>query len=282
MRNAGTALIATAARVLCLGLLTACNAILPAAAAGRGLDTQDAKPFAAANSPIGAPVVAKRVTTPYVAKHANFLLEQPSPEARHIADWVVDSGDNRKLPFAIVDKKQARVFVFDARGELTGAAAALLGLAVGDDSTPGIGDRPMARISPQERTTPAGRFVAALDHNASGKDILWVDYDNAISMHAVITGTVADRRTQRLATPSVLDNRISFGCINVPVMFFEQVVRPAFSRSDGIVYVLPETRPASKMFASYDVDAHALAQNAAEPAQEKINAVALRNPAPAR
>jgi hypothetical protein len=246
------------------------------------LDTQDAKPFAAANSPIGAPVVAKRVTTPYVAKHANFLLEQPSPEARHIADWVVDSGDNRKLPFAIVDKKQARVFVFDARGELTGAAAALLGLAVGDDSTPGIGDRPMARISPQERTTPAGRFVAALDHNASGKDILWVDYDNAISMHAVITGTVADRRTQRLATPSVLDNRISFGCINVPVMFFEQVVRPAFSRSDGIVYVLPETRPASKMFASYDVDAHALAQNAAEPAQEKINAVALRNPAPAR
>ncbi len=40
-----------------------------------------------------------------------------------MADWVVDSGDNRGMPFAIVDKTDAKVFVFDADGRLRGAAA---------------------------------------------------------------------------------------------------------------------------------------------------------------
>jgi hypothetical protein len=258
----------TTARSLCLALFVAlCSSCNSASA---GTEARDA----------GA------TTTPYVAKRANFRLERASSEARDIADWIVDSGDNRGLPFAIVDKKQARVFVFDPRGNLTGAAAALLGFAVGDDAVPGIGDRPMASIRPEERTTPAGRFVVALDRNTSGKEILWIDYDSAFSMHAVIAGTAADRRTQRLATPSVLDNRISFGCINVPAMFFEQVVHPAFSRSDGIVYVLPETRPAGKLFSAYNVDEHALAQNNGQAAQQPVDAIAdaiaLRKAAPVR
>lgn len=34
--------------------------------------------------------------------------------------------------------------------------------------------------------------------------------------------------------------------------FYENVVRPACSGSDGIVYVLPETRAARDVFGSYD------------------------------
>ncbi len=254
-----------ALRRLCLGLLAACCSVGPAVAAGAA-----------------APEGESRSSLPYVAKFANFAQAKASPEARDIADWVVDSGDNNLLPFAIVDKKQARVFVFDARGNLTGAAAALLGLAIGDDSVAGIGDRPMASIRPEERTTPAGRFVVSMDHNAAGKNILWIDYDAAISLHAVVAGTVTDRRTQRLSSPSALDKRISFGCINVPAMFFEQVVQPAFSRSNGIVYVLPETRSASKMFAAYKVNEYALAQNAGQPPPATINALALGSPLSAR
>ena len=179
-----------------------------------------------------------------------------------MADWVVDSGDNRNLPFAIVDKTDAKVFVFDAQGQLRGAAAALLGLARGDDAVPGIGDRALSSIRPGERTTPAGRFVAALDRNLSGKEILWVDYDGAVSMHPVVTGKPEERRAQRLATPTPLDNRISYGCINVPAKFFENVVRRAFTGTDGIVYVLPETRSAREVFASYDVEERAQLQTA--------------------
>jgi hypothetical protein len=161
------------------------------------------------------------------------------------------------MPFAIVDKKDAKVFVFDADGHLRGAAPALLGLAVGDTTVPGIGDRPLSGIRPGERTTPAGRFVASLGRNLRGKKILWVDYDDAISMHPVITTNPAEHRLQRLASQTPLDNRISYGCINVPAKFFDTVVHPAFSGTNGIVYVLPEVLSAQKLFGSYDVEEHA-------------------------
>ena len=181
-----------------------------------------------------------------------------------MADWVIDSDDNRSMPFAIVDKTDAKVFVFDADGRLRGAAAALLGLARGDDAVPGIGERPMSSIRPGERTTPAGRFVAALGRNAHEKEILWVDYDLAVSMHPVITTNPKEHRLHRLNTPTPLDNRISYGCINVPAKFFDKVVRPAFTGTNGIVYVLPETRSAREVFASYDVEEHAQLQTATQ------------------
>ena len=181
------------------------------------------------------------------------------------------------MPFAIVDKTNAKVFVFDAQGRLRGAAAALLGLARGDDAMPGVGDRALSSIRPEERTTPAGRFVAALDRNLRGKEILWVNYDDAISMHPVLTTKPAERRPQRLATATPLDNRISYGCINVPAKFYENVVRPAFTGTDGIVYVLPDPRSAREIFASYDVDEeHARLQSAGQAAPAQPAAPAAR------
>jgi hypothetical protein len=207
------------------------------------------------------------------SKRVRFEQERASQDARQVADWVVDSDDNRGRPFVIVDKKDARVFVFHADGRLRGAAPALLGLAVGDDSVPGIGDRKLSSIRPEERTTPAGRFVAALDRNLHGGEILWVDYDNAISLHPVITSNPKERRAERLLTPSPLDHRISYGCINVPVDFFRRVVSPSFKGTDGIVYVLPETRSVQKVFASYDVAERERRQAAGQrlPAQVATN-----------
>lgn len=236
-----------------LGLLAATLGFAPAFAAGdvapavvpgRSLFPPDA---ASGTRAASAPRPAPR------PRRADFARENASGEARHIAHWVVDSGDSRGLPFAIVDKTDAKVFVFDAGGRLRGAAPVLLGMALGDEAVPGIGDRPLSRIRPEERTTPAGRFVASLDRNLRGKEILWVDYDSAVSMHPVISAKPEERRRQRLATPTPLDNRISYGCINVPVKFFANVVHPAFAGTDGIVYVLPESRLAREIFASYDV-----------------------------
>ena len=192
---------------------------------------------------------------------ADFKLEPASAEVSRLADWIVDSGDNGRLPFVIVDKHGARVFVFSADGGLRGASPALLGQSSGDDSAPGIGTRKLADIRPEERTTPAGRFVASLGQNLHGGEVLWVDYDAAISLHPVVTGNARERRLQRLASATPLDNRISYGCINVPPQFYRNVVSPAFRQSDGIVYILPETRPASAVFPRYpapsSVDGHA-------------------------
>ena len=171
-----------------------------------------------------------------------------------MANWVVASADNGRLPFAIIDKKEADIFVFDSRGQILGLAPVLLGLGVGDESAPGIGSKPLAAIPPRERTTPAGRFVAYLGHEGR-TSLFWVDYKNNIAMHRVVTGTPRDHRLQRLATPTPLDNRISFGCINVPVDFFDRTLLPAFMATKGVVYILPEVRATRDVFPHFhDVD----------------------------
>jgi hypothetical protein len=179
---------------------------------------------------------------------ADFAGEAPSPEAAEVANWVVRSGDNQRLPFIVIDKVQARVYVFNADGRLRGATPALMGLAIGDHTVPGIGQRKLSSIKPEERTTPAGRFMASLDRDIHNVEVLWVDYDSAVSLHRVVPGTPKERRAQRLASASAADKRITYGCINVPVRFYEQVVSPAFKGTYGVVYVLPETRPAREMF----------------------------------
>lgn len=181
---------------------------------------------------------------------ASFGDEIASKDARQVANRVLASGDSRGMPFIIVDKRNAKAFLFDARGMLHGATAVLLGRARGDVSPIGIGNRKLADIAPQERITPAGRFVAALGHDLGEKDILWVDYDAAISLHRVFTGKPSERRLQRLATATPLDNRVSYGCINVPVKFYDEIVRPAFNATNGIVYVLPEVKSIDDVFSS--------------------------------
>ncbi|MEN3950025.1 hypothetical protein [Iodidimonas sp. SYSU 1G8] len=166
-----------------------------------------------------------------------------------MTEWVLRAGDNASLPFVIIDKRDAVVLVYDGTGGLLGVTPALLGLAPGDDITPGIGDRPLSKIKPEERITPAGRFVASMGRNIKGSNILWVDYDAAVSLHAVVPGTPQEKRRERLTSDTPLDNRISFGCINVPATFFQKVVSPTFSGAGGIVYILPEHRPLASVFA---------------------------------
>lgn len=206
------------------------------------------------------PFSVNRPTEPTIEpKRANFGSQSASRDAHYVADWVVDSGDNKKLPFAVVDKAEAKVFVFTADGRLRGATAALLGLALGDESVPGIGDRALSSIRPHERTTPAGRFLARKGPSLNGGTVLWINYDEGLALHPLRPSNPAERRPQRLASPTPLDNRISLGCVVVPVKFFQTVVLPAFTRN-GVIYVLPETKLAGDVFASYDVDEHARQQ----------------------
>lgn len=179
---------------------------------------------------------------------ADFLSEQPSPAVRQMADWVMASRDHQGMPFVIVDKQHVRVFVFQPSGKLSGATPALMGFALGDDSVSGIGEREMSAIQPHERTTPAGRFVSLPGVNSFGEDIVWVDYAAAVSMHRVRAKEPTERRLERLASATPDDNRISFGCINLPAEFYDAVVKPALGTRRGVVYVLPETRPLQAVF----------------------------------
>ena len=178
-----------------------------------------------------------------------------SPEAHYIANWVADSHDNGNSGFIVIDKKFAHVYVFDALARLRASSPVLLGGARGDDSVAGIGNRPINQVRPEERTTPAGRFIGERGRNTLGEDIIWIDYDAAVSMHRVRLNNPEERRLERLATPTVEDKRISYGCVNVPVAFYETHIRPIFSQHRAVVYVLPEVKTVQQVFAAYDVAA---------------------------
>jgi hypothetical protein len=176
---------------------------------------------------------------------------RPSGVAERLALWVAATDDNGDLPFMIVDKLGAHIFAFDAGGEFLGSAPVLLGLARGDDSAPGIGNLKLSQISADERTTPAGRFVAEFGDSDGHGTMLWVDLPDAISLHPVMSVNAGERRFRRIKSSDPAQHRISYGCINVPKVFYDDVVLSALAGGDAIVYVLPDTKTIDDVFPAF-------------------------------
>ena len=172
-----------------------------------------------------------------------------SSDARYVEHWIREKGDDHGRPFAIVDKKAARIFVFAPGGRLVGASPTLLGLARGDVPIPGAGLKDPSRLLPYERRTPAGRFESMPGRNLHGEEVVWVDYDTGIAIHRVRPGRSLPRRLHNLALPGAEDKRMSLGCVVVPESFFYGVVLPTLGHSHGTVYVLPEDGPVQALFA---------------------------------
>nr|WP_243848188.1 hypothetical protein [Sphingomonas insulae] len=185
------------------------------------------------------PVAAKPTPPP--------VLLPPSAQAGRMIAWIATAKDNAGLPYAVIDKQAATLFLFDAAGAPRGQVPVLLGVGVGDDSSPGVGAKELADIGPAERTTPAGRFVARFGRAFGHQRVLWVDYANSVALHAVITTHRKERRIERLSSPTPEDNRITFGCINVGSRFYTGTLAPLF-RKGGIVYILPDIRPLDDVF----------------------------------
>ena len=184
---------------------------------------------------------------------ADFGTETPSPEALHVANWAVFTGDNGKNVIVMLDKKAARAYVFEPSGKLMASTPILLGASIRDENPAGIGDKPLEAVKPDEKVTAAGRYIAEPGINATGEDVIWIDYNAALSMHRVRPLVKEERRRERLASPTIDDNRISFGCVNFPVAFYEGVLSPTVKTKGAVIYVLPEARTPQQVFGSFDV-----------------------------
>ena len=123
-----------------------------------------------------------------------------SAEGLQLANWVTATRDNDDKPFIVIDKIAAEVLVFDQQGLLVGTTPALVGIAPGDDATPGVGDLPLSEIGPAEKTTPAGRYLARIGPATGHESVLWVDVKTSVALHAVVTGNKAEHRLVRLAS----------------------------------------------------------------------------------
>jgi hypothetical protein len=176
--------------------------------------------------------------------------EDVSNTVIELAGWVVASSDNQGYPFAIMDKAAAQILVFGGDGRLRGAAHGLFGSAVGDHTAPGIAGLALREIPGRDRTTPAGRFVGGYGPSIDAGRVLWVDYESGVSIHPTATGVPAEKRVERLESPTPDDNRVTHGCINVAPGFYEQVIRPTFERG-GVFYILPDAVPLEETFPEF-------------------------------
>ena len=197
--------------------------------------------------PMTRPIRLARCAAACLALAAMAAQAVGEDAARRFADEVVRAGDAGGRAFAVVDKPAATVWVFDRGGRLVDNSPVLLGQARGDVAPADIGTRPLSRVRPHEKVTSAGRYVTEPGRNHRGEDIVWLDYDAALSMHRV-RDVPGERRPERLQSSGTADKRISFGCINLPADFYDRVIDPLFGRATGVVYVLPETQPAVRLF----------------------------------
>ena len=228
------------------GLLAAAALVVLYIVMGGRLNKRIAAP--PARPAVTAQVAEPPLPAPVIARQVDFGAVRAPTDVTRVATWAVREADNGDRAFAIVDKRRARVYVFAPEGRLIGESPVLLGYASGDHTVAGIGNRPIDQVKPHERTTPAGRFQSAPGRNALNEDVVWVDYDAAVSMHRVRATNPKERRLERLASKTAADNRISWGCINVPVAFFDETVWPHIGKGRGIVYVLPEKRSLTAYF----------------------------------
>lgn len=179
----------------------------------------------------------------------DFERQRPSADAREVAAWVQASDDAGGKPYLIVDKKAARLFVFEADGRLLAATPVILGAAVGDSSTPGVGERAQnGTLTPEDKTTPAGRYITQPGRNIDGEHVVWLDYGEALALHRLRPGRSYKTRAARLASSQPQERRLSLGCVVVPVDFYLDVVKPLLGSRSGVVYVLPETQSARELF----------------------------------
>ena len=228
-------------------------------------------PLSATAQSSGATAVATSV-----GKRVDFRGAASGRDVQQMADWAVRSGDHQRLPFIIVDKVNASATAFDASGRLIRSTPVLIGMGVGDTFAPGVLELDMYQTQPWQRITPAGRFFAEEDLNLKGQRVLWVDYDAGIAIHRLSAKKTSQKRHARLASPNPADHRITYGCINVPPAFYDQVVHPNFRAKGGIVYVLPDSTPIKSVFKSYDGGSPSSSPSVQQSANEDVLPVTRR------
>ncbi|WP_449467705.1 hypothetical protein [Stenotrophomonas humi] len=206
--------------------------------------------MALAFTSIGAASAEDVVAQPVAAVDELPPGQDVSDTVIELAGWVVASKDNQGYPFAIMDKAAAQILVFGGDGRLRGATPGLFGSAAGDHIAPGVAGLALREIPGRDRTTPAGRFVGGFGPSLDAGRVLWVDYDSAVSIHPTATGVPAERRVERLASPSPDDNRVTHGCINVSPEFYKQIVSSTFERG-GVFYILPDAASIEETFPEF-------------------------------
>lgn len=168
------------------------------------------------------------------------VASQMSEEAKIIYRQVAPLAKQEQRGFMIADKRNGKLHMFFASGQHLASDTALYGADIGDVMQ---GDS----LRGGKKITPAGKFTLEVvrDSDYEGGyrlDLVETsDGNGIIAVHPAYLGDVNERRLERLASPDVKDNRISYGCINTSHELFLNKIKPQLGEfNGGFIYVLPE------------------------------------------
>ena len=202
-------------------------------------------PNARASIPVNKFTIKQSVERP----KADFKGVEASRDIRLVADWQVRQGHGKS--FVMQDKINGLIYAFDGKGVLLAKAPSLYGASGKDLLSEESASKTIAQMTTADKVTPAGVFNAKGVNSSYGFTVDFAEYKTgAIAIHIVYLGTPSENRQGRLDSKSPLDNRISYGCINVPAGFMS-VMKAHFSK-DSVVIVLPETQSAESFFPMMD------------------------------
>lgn len=169
---------------------------------------------------------------------------QMSPMAISVFTEMAATAQQTGKGFIIADKPNGMIHIFDKDGKVIAQDTALYGKDVGDVLASA------SALAGGKKITPAGKYALEAvklrdgDTYAGGYTLDLVgtnDGTGTIAIHAAYLGNVNEKRLERLATPDVKDNRVSYGCINTSHKTFLNKIIPNISKLDGgMVFVLPD------------------------------------------
>lgn len=191
------------------------------------------------------PVTTYSVTRALETPKADFKGVEAPAAVRLVADWQARKGG---AAFIVVDKPGGLLYAFDASGSLLAKTPALTGKTVADVYTEAQKRLSLAQTTDKDKVTPAGEFASKGVNSGYGKSVEFSHFGTSrLLIHSVYLGTPSERRAERLSSPTGEDNRVSYGCINVPAEFVKDVLEPHFMGASRVV-VMPETMSVEEMF----------------------------------
>ena len=158
-----------------------------------------------------------------------------TPTETAVVQNIVGQNDNQGKQFIVADKQAGTLTMYTASGQQITSTPALFGKTEGDSVS--SKNTPSGRFETKQanvRTEGYGGSAQVLTQNGQNLQLGSSPY----AIHRVYTKYASENRQGRLDTPTATDNRISRGCINVPVDFYDTYLN---SDQDTVVYVMPET-----------------------------------------
>ena len=158
-----------------------------------------------------------------------------TPTETAVVQNIVGQNDNQGKQFIVADKQAGTLTMYTSSGQQITSTPALFGKTEGDSVS--SKNTPSGRFETKQanvRTEGYGGSAQVLTQNGQNLQLGGSSY----AIHRVYTKYARENRQGRLDTPTTTDNRISYGCINVPVDFYDTYLN---SDQDTVVYVMPET-----------------------------------------